>query len=144
MRGKVKTGTLIFSRIMIGVMSAIYLLFSIGIVTSTHYCMGKKSSVAYFTSESQPCACSLFSAGKDTCCDDEHDLIKLDDSQKVIPALELSPNQWIVLEELFTPTFITHPKNSFRELPKADDLPPPVPLFKFYCSLRFYDDVLSA
>lgn len=34
---------------MVLTLSAIYLLFSVGIIKATHFCMGREASVAYFT-----------------------------------------------------------------------------------------------
>jgi hypothetical protein len=121
---------------------SVYLLFSIGIFKATHFCMGREASVAIFSTEAKKCPCSLYAGERGTCCDDNHELIRLDDEQKVIAAFSLAVPVWIELEKLYTKRLVASDiaDESFDHLP--DDLPPKVPLFKIHCSFVFYDDVL--
>ena len=63
--------------------------------------MGREASVAYFTSESKKCACSLFMEERDNCCDDTSELLKLEDSQKTLSAFELPVPVLALLGELY-------------------------------------------
>jgi hypothetical protein len=121
-----------------------YLLFSVGILKSTHFCMGRKASETYFTTESKKCGCSAFMEENNDCCDDEQGLLKIDNEQKTISIFSLSVPQWMVIEKIYTEQLVAkaEPVNlSFtdRQLP-----PPDRPLFQLYCSLVFYDDDLIA
>jgi hypothetical protein len=124
---------------MVLILTGVYLLFSTGVVKATHICMGRKASVAYFTAETPKCACARFAGEKDTCCDDEHELIKLQDSQNAIPVFILSAPALIELRDLFQTEVIT--KNGldvFSEFSTVSHSPPRS-LFKLHCSFVFYD-----
>ena len=124
---------------------AVYLVLSIGILKATHFCMGREASVAFFTTESQKCVCSQYMGEKNSCCDDEQELVKLDSSQKIISVLSLNLPQWMVIEKIYTEQLVAFHTNQNTDRPAfINDSPPPVPLFKIYCSFVFYDDELSA
>jgi hypothetical protein len=128
------------SIILIWMLCALYLLFSVGIVKATHFCMGREASVTYFASGLHKCPCSLFAKEKDNCCKDEHELIKLEDSQKNLPAFSLSLPALTLLGEIYSQASISDHNDvaSFEHSP-ADEQPPPKILFKIYCSYVFYD-----
>jgi len=122
------------------VMCALYLLFSVGIIKATHFCMGREASVAYFTSESKKCPCSLFAKERNNCCDDTRDLLKLEDSQKTLSAFELHFPDLTLLGELYSAATVD--VNSSPGLIRTvaeDEQPPPKILFKIHCSFVFYD-----
>ncbi len=116
-------------------LTCLYLLFSVGIIKATHFCMGREASVAFFTTETEKCPCSLF-AGKSSCCADENDLIRLDNEQKVFSTFNLSGPEWIVLENLYTGKLLAVED----DLPSAyyhtnESRPLKIPRWKFNCSL---------
>ena len=59
----------------------IYLLMSVGVAKTTHYCMGREKSTNFFSFESEKCLCSLFLPENSPCCNDEHEVLIVDDSQ---------------------------------------------------------------
>ena len=127
------------------ILVSIYLLFSIGIIKATHFCMGREASVAFFTTETEKCACSLFAGEKDHCCDDEKDLLKIENEQKVFSSLTLSLPEWMVLEKLYTEQLIAlYSAENIPDHVLGDPPPPSVPLFKVHCSFVFYEDKLIA
>jgi hypothetical protein len=123
---------------------SVYLLFSIGIIKATHFCMGRVASVALFSAEARKCPCSLFAGEKNSCCDDEHELIRIENEQKTISSFTLAVPQWFVLENLYCEQFITSgdTKPSERFYPPGSSLPPKIPRWKFHCSLVLYGDPL--
>lgn len=126
------------------VLCGIYMLFSVGIVKITHLCMGREASVSYFTSEAPRCACSLFAGENDSCCDDEHELLKLEDYQKSLSSFVLNIPALVCLGEIITTHAVSAANVALR--PRRNDspqgLPPPKTLFKVHCSYVFYDDGL--
>lgn len=121
----------------------IYLLFSVGILKATHFCMGREASVSYFTAEAKKCPCSLFAKEKGDCCDDEHALLKLENSQKNLKTFVLTlPSLWLI-GNVFEPSpeVFQNKVPVFKLDPEA--LPPPKILFRLHCSYVFYDDKLS-
>lgn len=129
-----------FSSMFIWMLCALYLLLSVGIVKATHFCMGREASVTYFASSPQKCPCSLFAKEKDNCCKDEHELIKLEDSQKTLPAFSLSVPVLTLLGDIYSYALVREDNELalFEDVP-ADEQPPPRILFKIYCSYVFYD-----
>jgi len=120
----------------------LYLVFSVGIVKATHFCMGREASVSYFSSSAQKCPCSLFAKEKegDHCCHDKHDLLKLRDSQKILSAFQLNLPLWALLGELynFPSQVLYRAPTSFSDI-SGHNLPPPKILYKIHCSFVFYD-----
>ena len=128
------------SAMFIWMLCALYLLFSVGIVKATHFCMGREASVTYFASSPQKCPCSLFAKEKDNCCKDEHELLKLEDSQKTLPSFSLSVPVLTLLGDIYSHVLLPEDNEtaSIGDSP-ADEQPPPKILFKIYCSYVFYD-----
>ena len=59
----------------------IYLLLSVGVVKSTHYCMGREKSTELFSFQAKKCPCSAFMPENSGCCTDEHEILSVDDYQ---------------------------------------------------------------
>jgi hypothetical protein len=125
---------------------SVYLLFSVGIVKATHFCMGREASVTFFSAEAKKCSCSLFAPEKNSCCDDEHELIRLENEQKIMSNISLAVPQWIVLENLDMIQRIADVQSEALLQGDwiAEHLPPKIPLWKTNCCLLFYDDEITA
>jgi hypothetical protein len=123
--------------------AAVYLVFAIGVLVSTHYCMGRTSSVALFSAEPKKCACEIFSMQDSHCCHDEHEVIQLDDQHQVL-SYHLNVPHIYILGDLYTERLVASVTLSPAkgEMIEDDTSPPPsIPLFKKNCSFVFYDDV---
>jgi hypothetical protein len=127
-------------------LAAIYLMFSVGVIKVTHFCMGREASVTYFSSEPKNCSCLLDASEKNHCCSDKNEVIKIKDEQKTIQAYTIRVPQLYILEDLYTERLITSlAVEKVMQAPDDVDVsPPPVPLFKSHCSFVFYDGELSA
>jgi hypothetical protein len=117
---------------------------SVGVAKTTHYCMGREKSTNIFSFESEKCPCSLFLAENSPCCDDEHEVLIVDDSQT--QTTSLAP----VSPEFFELGDVLHAKSeqifvyASTQFISADFSPPPKePLFKINCSFVFYESELS-
>lgn len=122
----------------------IYLLMSVGVAKTTHYCMGRAKSTKIFSFESKKCPCSAFLPGNNDCCDDEHELLIVDDSQTQSFSLALAGPGFFEIGRVFqeqSPQIFAYTNTQYFN---EDFLPPPrEPLFKIHCSYVFYDDELS-
>ena len=128
-----------YNVVLMGTMCAVYLLFSVGIVKATHFCMGTEASVSFFTTEAEKCACGL-SGLEQTCCADERGLLKLHDSQKNLSIFQMDVPVFDLLGELYTRCFKAGREVS-RAARDASDPPPfQTNLYKLYCKYVFYDD----
>ena len=125
--------------ILVLALCALYLVFSVGVVKATHFCMGREASVAYFTAESKKCACSMLAEGYH-CCDDKQDIVKLEDSQKTLSGLQLPLPALTFLGALYNASLQaqTELTTCFRPY-SGDAQPPPKILFELNCSFVFYD-----
>lgn len=142
MMSKRKTFSVVLRKAIAVSLVGLYVVFSIGILKASHFCMGREASVKFFTADAKKCPCGLFAKEKSDCCHDEHDLLKIDDEQKTISTLSLPLPIW-KLDRLYTNQLITRVE-VYREsdhVNEADASPPPkVPLFKSHCSYVFYDE----
>jgi hypothetical protein len=121
--------------------TCVYLTLTVGVAHTTHYCMGRVNSSAYFSFESQKCACDLF-ADRDleSCCDDELALIKIKDDHSASGVVSVSP-EFFTICDLTVPVqdeapVAGMPATALEEAPPGDS----VPLFVKHCSLIFFDD----
>jgi hypothetical protein len=135
-----------FFRVVFMTLAAIYLLFSVGVMKATHICMGREASVTFFSADSKKCPCSLFSMESNTCCDDEHDVLRIKDDQKVFSAYTIRVPQLYILEDLYTEQFIAAlvTDSVIETDSESDPSPPKVPIFKSNCSFVFYDSEIKA
>jgi hypothetical protein len=123
----------------------IYLLLSVGVVKTTHYCMGREKSTELFSFEAKKCPCSLFLSENNGCCKDKHEVLSIDDSQKIATSTPpISPN-FFLIGSTFAEVDKQVIEQPITQYIKPDFSPPPKePLYKINCSLVFYDDEVSA
>jgi len=122
--------------------TCVYLTLTVGVVHATHYCMGRVDSTSLFSFESDKCLCELFAAAADqSCCDNEVNLIKIDDDQASSSPVSITPeffsmweNHFSVVPERIAVTGFTFLTN--HDKPPGKD----VPLFVQHCSLILYSD----
>jgi len=119
--------------------TCVYLTLAVGVVQTTHYCMGRVKSSTLFSFDSVKCPCFVFAKdGNNTCCNDEHEIIKIDDDHAASNAVSVIP-AFVVIGEIF------EVKNIVQSFPGDEHkikAPPPLPkirLFTKHCSLIFYD-----
>jgi hypothetical protein len=133
-----------YAKVVLLAFAAVYLTFAIGVLVSTHYCMGRTSSVAVFSAEPEKCACELFTNKVNHhCCHDEHEVIQLDDQHQVL-SYHLNVPHIYILGDLYTERLVASASLDLVELLSIeDDTSPPssVPIFKKNCSFVFYDEV---
>ena len=106
--------------------------------------MGREKSTKVFSFESEKCPCSLFLADNNPCCDDEQEVLVVDDSQTLATSLAPTTPEFFSLgniinikpNEIFAYT-------STQFLIEDFSPPPKEPLFKINCSFVFYEDELS-
>ena len=141
MRKAVKQSFTLVGKAMALLLVSVYVLFSVGIIKATHFCMGREASVQFFTSEAKKCPCSIYAKEKNSCCDDEHELLRIDDEQKIISGLSAPIPVWkierIFTERLLTFTIISSSAEPTEEPSKS---PPKIPIWKANSSYVFYDD----
>jgi hypothetical protein len=128
------------SKVGLFVFAAAYLLFSIGVFKSTHYCMGRASSVTYFSSESKKCVCEAYGGEKHGCCDDEKELIQINDDHQPVITYHLGIPHIYVLGDLYTEQLVAEaPVEARIQNLSSTEPPPPLPIFKRNCSFIFYE-----
>lgn len=69
---------------MVAILTIVYFAVSSGVVMSSHYCMGRLSSVNLELAATKKCACGKEEPKK--CCKNELKVIKIEDTQKAASA----------------------------------------------------------
>jgi hypothetical protein len=118
----------------------LYLLFSVGVVKSTHFCMGREASVAFFTADAPKCGCTSFNEEGADCCDNQQELLKVDDSQKDFSALQLPDPGLALIGFIYADGL--YPRCSLARTASSPVCNHPLggrALYQLHCSLVFYD-----
>lgn len=106
--------------------------------------MGRAKSTQIFSFESKKCPCSAFMPENSNCCDEEHELLIVDDSQSQTLSLALSVPAFFQIGEVVTLQSEKIFAYASTQYLYQDFSPPPKePLFKINCSYVFYEEELS-
>jgi hypothetical protein len=114
--------------------AAIYLLLSVGVAKSTHFCRGKAKHTSVFSFEAKKCACAKYNPANN-CCDDEQELVKLEDDQAGSQSLVSPFPQFSLIGEIFAPLFSTSKFTSVTSSSTEVRPPPKVPIYQQVRSL---------
>ncbi|UYN88250.1 MAG: hypothetical protein KIT51_08405 [Cyclobacteriaceae bacterium] len=102
--------------------------------------MGRAKSAEIFSFEAQKCACSGFTPENSGCCQDEHEIIKVDDNQSFTVSLVLdAPALFSIRTVNDQLEFVSIIDRTSVYTHIDDYIPPPEALFKVNCSFLFYD-----
>ena len=125
--------------------TCVYLTLTVGVVQTTHYCMGRVKSQVLFSYESIKCPCFEVSKyGKLDCCNDEHQILKIDDDHAASTVVSLVPAFFEMGEALYAVVSLEKDHDKLTVAKESPPPPPPVPLFAKHCSLIFYDSGMIA
>ena len=125
--------------------TCVYLTLAVGVVHTTHYCMGRVNSSTLFSFQSAKCPCFVASKyGKDTCCEDEHEIIKIDDDHAASSVVSLAPVFFEIGNILNESPSVEISQGLKTNVDQSLPPPDPIPLFTKHCSLVFYDDEMIA
>ncbi len=69
-------------KILLSIVTILYMGMSSGIAMDVHYCMGKMAGVDFYTTSNDKCSRCGMKEKKGGCCNDEHKFYKLSDSHK--------------------------------------------------------------
>lgn len=105
--------------------------------------MGRPLPVALFSFESNKCACELSGMSSHDCCDDEHELVKIEDDHSFSQAVHTPAPDFNFISELFSEQTEVVTLDSSSESIENHNVPPPkVPIYQSVCSLVFYESVV--
>ncbi len=117
---------------------SLYLLLSIGVLKSTHYCLGQVKDVNYFSTEDK---CSDEQEAPHSCCDYQVEVIQLDEDQQQMKvkfnSVELNEIAPLLVQIEFA--------SLASEIEADEDYPliksPPLeraPLYQLNCNYTYY------
>ena len=122
----------------------VYLTLTVGVAKTTHYCMGREKHSSLFSFTTQKCGCSLFRTPKNACCEDHHEIVKIDDDQSggkitntPIPEFNLLGEVYTLNEEIVT-SYAARLQGEIEINPP----PPKIPRYQSFCSLVFYETIV--
>jgi len=103
--------------------------------------MGRERHSSLFSFESKKCACSIYQSAKvKACCEDETELVKIDNDQVHSSSTDLSATEWSLLPvitfELTTPILS---KDVSSQVVSYNLPPPKVPIYQLVCSWKVGD-----
>lgn len=84
-------------KVMLSILTIIYMTVSSGVAMDIHFCMGKRTGVDLYAQSNTTCGRCGMKEKKGGCCNDEHRFYKLSDAHKIVNN-----------EHKFTFSFITH------------------------------------
>ena len=118
----------------------IYLLMSVGVAKTTHYCMGQEKHSSLFSFTTKKCPCSLAAREKMPCCDDEQEVLRIEDDHANTHVTVSPAPQFSLICEVISPVFDTETYSvAFFAEADSSGPPPKVPRYQSFCSLVFYD-----
>ncbi len=124
-------------------LSCLYLLLSVGVAKSTHFCMGREQNTSLFSFEAKKCYCFRSAEQTKSCCADEHELVKIENDQSASQVIHLPTPEFNLISELF------FEQQKVLLLPsvllvavEVNPPPPKIPIYQTVCSLVFYESVV--
>ncbi len=113
----------------------LYLIPSIGVQGSVHYCSNEIAAIVILPTDKHPCACDPLESMDDTCCKDKHFSVKIKDNHKSVDskiAIEKITDFALVRTTYSLSCFIV-PLDEEKELAKVEEKEPPdIKLFILY------------
>ena len=106
-------------KLLLTIITFIYLMMSSGIAMEVHYCMGKKLGVEFYSTARSKCSRCGMKEKKGGCCHDEHKFVKLSNEHKNITADNV---------------FKAPPVNIAAPVFNYTDFLPSVPVISFHCN----------
>lgn len=125
--------------------TCVYLHLSVGVVKTTHYCMGRESSFSLYSFQTNKCGCSFFLSNleKNSCCHDESQFLVLDDDQTPSFSISLSSPEFYFIANLNVSRVLVsnYGNSAAHTVLTFTDIPPPKePLYKVFCSYTLYEE----
>lgn len=117
---------------------SLYLLLSIGVLKSTHYCLGQVKDVNYFSIEDK---CSDEQQAPHSCCDYLVEVLQLDDDQQQTKAQFSSDENSSVVPIIFPIEFTFLTAEIESEVDYILSESPPLikrPLYQLNCNYTYY------
>jgi hypothetical protein len=105
--------------------------------------MGREKNSSLFSFTTQKCPCALFTKERSACCDDQHEIIKIDDDQAGGQVLHTPSPDYNLIGELYTieDEIISKSSPGVDLLAEVVFPPPKGPLYQSFCSLVLYEKV---
>ncbi len=116
----------------------VYAMMSIGVVKSTHFCMGRAKHTAVFAFDAKKCVCAKYNPDNN-CCDDEHELIQITNDHAGSISLTAPVPNFNFIAEIFAVDLDGVTMGEALACERELILPPKIPIYKRAHSLLFYD-----
>jgi hypothetical protein len=124
-------------------LACLYLLLSVGIAKSTHFCMGREQNSSLFSFESKKCPCFRSTDQIKSCCADEHELVKIENDQSASQVIHLPAPDFNLIGKLFSDKQeVRLSESELKAMVEVNPPPPKIPIYQAVCSLVFYESVV--
>lgn len=107
-------------KLVLSILTCLYMTVSSGIAMEIHYCMGKRAGVDFYKTENEKCGRCGMKDKKGGCCNDEYKFYKLADAHKNISndhnfgvtEIALIPEYNVYSSIVFNTVAVYHPLNN--------------------------------
>jgi len=120
-------------------LACVYVLLSVGIAKSTHFCMGREQNSSLFSFEAKKCPCFRSMETAKSCCEDEHEIVKIEDDQSTSQVLHSPTPTFNLIATFFFKEETLLPQSEQHSLAELSLAPPKIPIYQAVCSLVFYE-----
>jgi hypothetical protein len=103
--------------------------------------MGRVQHSSFFSFDTKKCPCFRLGDLAKSCCEDEHELVKIEDSQYASQLIHPPSPEFNLIGKLFFESVeVLLPYSTLlQSIAKANSPPPKVPIYQAICSLVFYE-----
>ncbi|MCA6366477.1 MAG: hypothetical protein IM631_22080 [Cytophagales bacterium] len=121
------------------ILACFYLLLSVGIAKSTHFCMGREQNSSLFSFEAKKCPCFRSMEKAKSCCEDEHEIVKIEDDHSTSQVVHSPTPTYNLISVFFFEIENLFPQPELFSFAELDLVPPKIPIYEAVCSLVFYE-----
>ncbi|HMJ47577.1 MAG TPA: hypothetical protein VK498_09615 [Ferruginibacter sp.] len=122
-------------KLLLSIITFIYLSVSSGIAMEIHYCMGQRAGVDMYATKAGKCSrCGM--TEKKGCCNDEHKFYKLTTDQKTVANDHDFHSPVVLHETVYSIPELLFTKNTALTLSNNSPSPGGPPLFILNCTYR--------
>jgi len=101
--------------------------------------MGREQNSSLFSFEAKKCPCFRSMEKAKSCCEDEHEIVKIEDDQSTSQVVHSPTPTFNLISVFFFEIENLFPQPELFSFAELDLAPPKIPIYEAVCSLVFYE-----
>jgi hypothetical protein len=101
--------------------------------------MGREQNSSLFSFEAKKCPCFRSMEKAKSCCEDEHEIVKIEDDQSTSQVVHSPTPTFNLIATFFFKEETLFPQSEQLSFADLDLTPSKIPIYKAVCSLVFYE-----